>query len=112
MFCTQDLEVTADDTETVAFTLDNYRTLETEYPHLAKHLHTYIIEMLSGAIKRQVGASTCPAVSNDHAGCATHGSYGALQSRRRLLQYLICSLPHVADARDQSFACDVRECEG
>jgi hypothetical protein len=47
--------VTTDDTETVAFTLDNFHTLETGFPNLAKHLHTYIIEMLAGAIQRQVG---------------------------------------------------------
>lgn len=47
--------MTTDDTETVAFTLENFHTLETKHPNLAKHLHTYIIEMLAGAIKRQVG---------------------------------------------------------
>jgi hypothetical protein len=51
--------VTADDTETVAFTLENFHVLETQFPHLARHLHTYIIEMLAGSIKRQVGTSDC-----------------------------------------------------
>ena len=52
--------MTKDGTETIGFTLENFHTLEKEYPNLAKHLHTYIIEMLSGSIKRQVGASNCP----------------------------------------------------
>ena len=46
--------MTKDDTETVVFTLDDFYQLEKEHPHLAKHLHHYIIEMLAGAIKRQV----------------------------------------------------------
>ena len=55
--------MTTDDTETVAFTLDSFHVLEKDFPHLAKHLHTYIIEMLSGAIKRQVGRSISLAYS-------------------------------------------------
>jgi anti-anti-sigma regulatory factor len=47
------LRVVEDDTETVAFTLENYRELAKEHPAIAEYLHVYVVEMQTDCIKRQ-----------------------------------------------------------
>lgn len=47
------LQVSEDDTTTVAFTLDNYRELAKEHPTMAEYLHMYVVEMQTECIKRQ-----------------------------------------------------------
>ena len=42
-----------DGTETVQFTLENYRQLAKAEPTIAEHLHVYIVEMTTSCIKRQ-----------------------------------------------------------
>ena len=47
------MQCVADNTETVAFTLDSYRQLAIEQPRIAEHFHVYVIEMQTSLIKRQ-----------------------------------------------------------
>lgn len=47
------LQVVEDGTETVAFSLDNYRELAKEHPIIAEYLHVYVVEMQTEQIKRQ-----------------------------------------------------------